>query len=267
MKAVILSVFLVTLTNASLLSRSYQRISGGTSAPITTYPFAAALITNAGAGSYQQACGGSILTDSAILTAASCFHTEGVEHPIHWWRARVGSVYANSGGVTHLIRLISRHPSYNWREGDGDIAVLRLTFPLALGPSVSAVNIAGGAYPDLENQQPIDAIGWGLLSEGGDSSIALRSVQFWAVDRQLCRQRYAARGFTVTDNMVCAGWLDVGVKAQCEGDTGSPLLHHGVVVGVYSQTAGECAEGRYPGINTRVSAYTSWIIQEVRKQL
>ncbi|KAG7309118.1 hypothetical protein JYU34_005038 [Plutella xylostella] len=112
------------------------------------------------------------------------------------------------------------------------------------------------------------------LNEGGDSSIALRSVQFWAVDRQLCRQRYSAQGVTVTDNMVCAGWLDVGVKAQYglnhnspQGDTGSPLLHHGVVVGVYSQTAGECAEGRYPGINTRVSAYTSWIIQEVRKQL
>jgi secreted trypsin-like serine protease len=52
------------------------RISGGEPTTISKYPFAAALLTNSGTGStYLQRCGGTIITSSAILSAASCYHT------------------------------------------------------------------------------------------------------------------------------------------------------------------------------------------------
>lgn len=51
------------------------RIAGGTVAQISDYPFATALLSNQGQGAYLQACGGTIISPTAILSAASCFVT------------------------------------------------------------------------------------------------------------------------------------------------------------------------------------------------
>lgn len=92
----------------------------------------------------------------------------------------------------------------------------------------------------------------------GPASEQLRHVQIWTVNQAVCRARYAEIGRTVTDNMLCSGWLDVGGRDQCQGDSGGPLVHNGVVVGVCSWGE-ECALARYPGVNARVSRYTAWI--------
>lgn len=62
----------------------------------------------------------------------------------------------------------------------------------------------------------------------------------------------------ITDNMLCSGWLDVGGRDQCVGDSGGPLIHNDIVVGVCSWGYG-CGSPRFPGVNTRVSRFTSWI--------
>lgn len=62
----------------------------------------------------------------------------------------------------------------------------------------------------------------------------------------------------ITDNMLCSGWLDVGGRDQCHGDSGGPLLHNGIVVGVTSW-GHECALARFPGVNVRVTCFVSWI--------
>ncbi|XP_072933668.1 trypsin, alkaline A-like, partial [Epargyreus clarus] len=236
-----------------------SRISGGQATTIDAFPFSTALLTNRGTGDFTQACGGTILTTSAILTAASCFHTAGTLHPAAWWRARVGSTYAASGGIVHLIRLITRHPDFNHITLNSDIAVLRTTVNLVMVPNaVQAAFIAGGAY-SLANNQPVVAIGWGGTSAATASSNVLRQVQMWVTDQQTCVNRYSPLGITVTPNMLCAGWLDVGIRGQCLGDTGSPLLHNGVVVGVYSWTEG-CGLGRYPNINTRLPVFSRWVV-------
>lgn len=62
-----------------------------------------------------------------------------------------------------------------------------------------------------------------VIQENSAFSTELRSVQFWIVNQETCRNRYRALGFEVTDNMVCAGWLDVGVRGQCQVNTRPPL--------------------------------------------
>ncbi|GBP49563.1 Trypsin CFT-1 [Eumeta japonica] len=86
----------------------------------------------------------------------------------------------------------------------------------------------------------------------------LRHVQIWTINQNTCRSRYAERGWAITDNMLCSGWLDVGGRDQCSQDSGGPLLHNNVVVGVCSFGI-ECAHPRFPGVNARVSRYTAWI--------
>lgn len=58
--------------------------------------------------------------------------------------------------------------------------------------------------------------------------------------------------------MLCSGYLNVGGRDQCQGDTGSPLLHNNVIVGIRSWGIG-CADPYFPGVNARVSVASNWI--------
>ncbi|KAI5645817.1 trypsin domain-containing protein [Phthorimaea operculella] len=251
------TIFFAAITFLNV--KAEERIAGGSPVPLEAYPFAAALLTNRGEGlQYTQACGGSILTSNAILSAASCFYTNGTADEVSWWRARVGSVYSTRGGIIHLIRQISAHPQFSPDTRSTDLAVLRTTVDINMPlNNLQPATIAGAAMP-ISAFQPIWAIGWGLTAAGSEPSEELRAVEFFVVEQQVCANRYAALNFTVNDDAFCTGWLDVGVTGQCEGDGGSPVILDGTVVGVHSWVEG-CADGLYPGVNTRVGPYTQWI--------
>ncbi|KAG7310946.1 hypothetical protein JYU34_003786 [Plutella xylostella] len=62
--------------------------------------------------------------------------------------------------------------------------------------------------------------------------------------------------------MICA--VDVGSKGACNGDSGGPLYHNGGLVGVVSfGSKYQCASKDNPGGNTRVSAFTTWILDNI----
>ncbi|CAK1594017.1 unnamed protein product [Parnassius mnemosyne] len=233
---------------------------GATAGFLTTidkYPFATALLCSFGSSNYNKACGGTILTNSAILSAASCFYNDdNTEHPANWWRARLGSSDSNSGGTIYLIRRIDRHPDFNLTTRINDIAVLRTSINLILVPGlVETAYVAGGAYP-LTNSQAVWGLGWGESSQALSSG-RLREMQLWIADQQFCANRYSDLGFAVTNNMLCTGPPYEAIRGQCQGDHGSPLVHNGVVVGVFMRME-ECELG-YPNINTRVPSYARWI--------
>ncbi|CAD0195007.1 unnamed protein product [Chrysodeixis includens] len=230
-----------------------QRIIGGSTTNISNYPMMAALLfswTNSG---HRQSCGGTILNNRAVLTAAHCT----IGDPVSRWRIRVGSTNANSGGSVHNSQQIINHPNYNSRTYDHDVAVVRISGTFSFNNNVRAGSIAGSNY-NLGDNQVVWATGWGRTSANGSGSEQLRHVQVWTVNQNTCNQRYQSIGMSITANMLCSGWLDVGGRDQCVGDSGGPLFHNRVVVGVCSW--GEsCALARFPGVNARVSRYTSWI--------
>lgn len=102
------------------------------------------------------------------------------------------------------------------------------------------------------------------FQSGGLSSSQLRDVQIFTINRQLCRQRYASlsRPQTISDNMICAGILDVGGKDACQGDSGGPLYYGDILIGIVS-FGQSCADPRFPGVSTAVSSYTNWIVDTV----
>ncbi|CAH2267893.1 jg21946 [Pararge aegeria aegeria] len=226
---------------------------GGTITNIEYFPFVTSLLRSSDFVNYFQTCAGSILTKKAILTAAHCFAGEQPSR----WRIRAGSSWANSRGTVYTVSQIVIHPNYNSWNYDSDIAILKTASNIALGGSVSIGSIAGANYK-LADNQAVWAVGWGATSYGGPKSEQLRRVQIWSINQNVCRSRYAELGRTVTTNMVCSGWIDVGGRDQCQDDAGGPLLHNNVIVGV-SSWGHQCGLARYPGVNTRVSNFTSWI--------
>ncbi|CAG5045893.1 unnamed protein product [Parnassius apollo] len=234
-----------------------QRIVGGSVTIIEKYPFAASLLYSRNLFIYRQACGGSIISSRSILTAAHCVDGDTRDR----WRIRVGSTFANRGGTVHNPYRLIIHPNYNNRTHDSDVALM-LTASISFSDRVRVGTMAGSSYI-LHDNEAVWAVGWGTTAVGGSSSEELRHVQVWTVNQATCRNRYAELGKTVTDNMLCSGWLDVGGRDQCQGDSGGPLIHeitqsHAAIVGVCSWGE-QCALARYPGVNARVSRFTSWI--------
>ncbi|KAH9644591.1 hypothetical protein HF086_009166 [Spodoptera exigua] len=230
-----------------------QRIVGGSVTTIDQYPSIVALLYTVNFNTYFQACGGTILNNRAVLTAAHCT----VGDQVNRWRIRVGSTFANSGGVVHNINRIIIHPSFNDRNLDSDLSILHSASSFTFNNNVRAASIAGSNYV-LADFQPVYAAGWGTTYYGASTgSEQLRHVMVLTVNQDICRANYGLVYLTITQNMLCSGW-PTGGRDQCQGDSGGPLYHNGVLVGVCSFGLG-CGLDSLPGVNVRVSRFTSWI--------
>ncbi|PZC70336.1 hypothetical protein B5X24_HaOG200459 [Helicoverpa armigera] len=236
-----------------------QRIVGGSLTTIDQYPSMAACLTTFDFVNYFQACGGTILNNRSILTAAHCT----IGDTANKWRFRVGSTFANSDGIVHNVQQIINHPNFDQAAFvDMDFAILRSASAISFNNNVRPVSIAGPNYY-LPDNQAVWATGWGWISENGPTSEQLRHVEVFSINQEICKSRYAnlsigAFNIAITDNMLCSGILDVGGRDQCSQDSGGPLYHNGIQVGVCSFGFG-CGRPQYPGVNARVSRVTAWI--------
>ncbi|KAL0901258.1 hypothetical protein ABMA27_006550 [Loxostege sticticalis] len=257
-----LIVLAFTMTVASAATPMSGRIIGGSLTTINQYPEMVQVLFSTN-NNFQQSCGGSILNNRAILSAAHCTafgHQSDI--PTNWLRVRYGSSFRSSGGTVLTINRVINHPNYNRPVFmDNDISILWVNGNIPQTATSRPALIAGPNYYPADNQV-VWAAGWGHTIAGNPNSMSeqLRHVQIWTVNQAICRQRYLSTPMTITDNMLCSGWLDVGGRDQCQMDSGGPLFHNGVVVGVCSFGQG-CGSPYFPGVNARVSRYANWINQ------
>ena len=228
-----------------------RRIVGGENTDIKQHPWQAALQVNG-----QFLCGGSIIAERWVLTAAHCFaHSKRAND----WRARAGTTeYAKSGPWTQIERIVI-HPKYDASTQENDIALVKLR-------SKPSGRVIPRAPADMVVPlgQPLEATGWGAVAEGGEGSKVLQKGSVPHVDPAICNAEEAYNG-RIKSGIMCAGRKEGGVDA-CQGDSGGPLVWRApdgpVLVGVVSWGDG-CARKLKYGVYTRVSAYGEWIAKEL----
>lgn len=96
------------------------------------------------------------------------------------------------------------------------------------------------------------------MQGGGSTSNQLRQVQSFSINQDICAAVYAVFGANVTAHMLCSGWFNNGGRDQCQGESGGPVYHNDVVVGITSWGYG-CANLALPHVNARVSRLANWI--------
>ena len=284
-----------TILRPSLISK---RIIGGSSTPRRKYSFLASLQApknynprlpiDGQWGSWEHACGATLIAPDVLLTAAHCSGKYGRAELGRWdladdtefstdeWgtEERVGF-----GAVRSYIVFEMQHPKYNPVPGtvDGqgnDLMLVKLRkpsyqhMPVRLNFDASLPSRAG---------DPLTAIGWGVVDLFWDGrrwsprfSSVLQEAEVDYVPNSLCEQSrgYGHSYFGVIDNtMMCAA---ADGKDSCQGDSGGPILLGGIYdqvdqpvqAGVVSFGVG-CAHPNFPGVYSRISDQTEWIVASV----
>ncbi|XP_026674581.1 trypsin-1-like [Ceratina calcarata] len=185
-----------------------------TETDISDHPYQLSLQTT------SHICGASIISSKWAITAGHCVGSAPSRYTL-----RSGNSNNNLGNA-YTIKNITRHPNYNSRTVDYDVALLE---------------VRGTTF---------------TLIEGGSVSPRLMRVTVPIVSRQQCNDAYKHMN-TITDRMICAG-VTAGGKDSCQGDSGGPLASNGFLYGIVSWGYG-CAKPKYPGVYSNVANLRSWI--------
>ncbi|XP_067381037.1 transmembrane protease serine 9-like [Channa argus] len=233
-----------------------SRIVGGQDVSPGSWPWQAALIIHG-----TSFCGGSLISNEWVLTAAHCFQSTDPKSVIVYL-GRQSLFSSNSNMVNRTVTQIIKHPNYSSSASDdNDITLLKLSSPVNFTSYILPVCLAA-SDSTYYNGTNAWITGWGV-TEDGVLSNNLREAEVPIVGNRQCKCDY---GFiSVTENMMCAG-LRAGGKDTCQGDSGGPLVSkqngRWIQGGITSFGKG-CGLPKYPGVYTRVSKYQSWINTQI----
>lgn len=258
------------------------RIVGGENTDYNLYPYHVQLVNTQSvrnergyfpAGMYW--CAGALLTPVWVITAQHC---EGIPEPLNTVGQGVSVNGASKGRLMQgkfqsVCEKVTRS-DYNETTKDNDIMLLRLCEPV---PNAQVIHLPTKELTDLlerlhepdgvqgKTGRKMTIIGRGSQSEAGWFTDELQKATVPLVNRTVCKR--AMSPYRVTENMICAGYVEGGIDA-CQGDSGGEMVwvwnnpYSGekihFLIGITSYGVG-CARADRFGVYTRVGEYTEWI--------
>lgn len=225
-------------TPAPASTTARASVVGGDEADPAAWPFVVALVKTSEADTFQaQFCGGAVVAERAVVTAAHCV----MDLPASAFQVVTGA-RLSSGQARLAVQTVTVHPAYSGGVGaPHDLAVLTLAQPPDVGPIPLA-----DAGDDLSGRTASVA-GWGNVEGNGGNLYPNTLVQGdLLLGGDVCRDAIYDRRW-----ILCGDTLPGRDVSPCSGDSGGPLVSNGKLVGVVSFGPGHChAESYY----ARVSA-------------
>ncbi|TDG50398.1 hypothetical protein AWZ03_003303 [Drosophila navojoa] len=230
------------------------KIIGGKAARKGEWPWQVAIFNR-----FKEAfCGGTLIAPLWVLTAAHCvrkvLYVRFGEHNLDY-----------EDGTEVQLRVLKsyKHPSFDKRTVDSDVALLRLPKPVN-ATSWIGYSCLPRPYQPLPKNVDCTVIGWGKRrNRDVVGTSVLHQADVPIIPMENCRSVY--HDYTITKNMFCAGHRR-GRIDTCAGDSGGPLLcrdstkanHPWTIFGITSFGDG-CAKRNKFGIYAKVPNYVDWV--------
>ncbi|CAO1320313.1 unnamed protein product [Diamesa serratosioi] len=267
-------LFLVGLAVALPFVQNDPFIVGGEEAAENSAPYMISLQESLDDTHFQHICGGSIISENFVLSAAHCITG-----------APLGAVFQIVAGEHNFIENTGNeqirqvleneifiHENYTGNAAPNDLAILKLLTPLEfIEGIVGKINL-----PPVGriHSGDVTLFGWGSISETGTVIIPniLQTVIKDIIPNNICREllEVTILNSPLSSTNVCTGPLQTHITA-CLGDSGGPIVQ-GVqnenleIVGIASWiSAFPCGAINAVTVYVRVSAFIDWINQRIEQ--
>jgi len=275
------NVRLIPQTNCGKFDTA-DRILFGNKTSLFEFPWMALLAYNTG-NNVEYLCGGSVINNRYVLTAAHCVNNLGTRRLVN---VRLGEhnlatkidceklpeaveETCRPEAIDVGIERVIPHESYSATSLMHDIALLRLSRAVEF----SQETILPICLPILKQHREFEfkkgvVTGWGTTESARNSKILLKA-ELQGTPFEECKQIFA-RQVKLTPRQLCAG----GKKAadSCQGDSGGPMQTIGVLssdaryfqYGIVSFGPKPCGRPGVPGVYTNIPYYMDWILDNLR---
>ncbi|XP_038609856.1 tryptase beta-2-like [Tachyglossus aculeatus] len=242
--------------------RNLVGIMGGHDAKEAKWPWQVSLRIHG-----THICGGSLIRQRWVLTAAHCF--EDSKDP-ELFQIQAGELRLYTAPPSELIKVkkIIIPNDYQTIMNGGDIALVQLEKRVNRSNLIQTINLPPAGL-QVQPNASCWVTGWGNVgpNEALQAPYPLKELKITLSDFEKCTINYKYVGLEILNNeMICAG-SEEGMKDSCSGDSGGPFVckigRNWTQIGVVSWGL-ICGVSSFPGIYTNVSHYQEWIKQNIR---